>query len=116
VIGTQSELYQENKRVNPIEMQYPNQYDYKITVNIPEGYTVDGLDALKINKSLTSVTGQKTCKFESDYTLDGNKLIISIQEFYKTNEYDLNRYEEFRAVINAASDFNKASILLKAVE
>ena len=116
VIGTQSELYQETKRMNPIEMQYPNQYDYKITVNIPEGYTVEGLDALKIDKSFTAVNGKKVCKFESDYTLEGDKLIVTIQEFYKSNEYDLNRYEEFRAVINAASDFNKASILLKVVE
>jgi hypothetical protein len=116
VIGTQSELYQETKRVNPIEMQYPNQYDYTITVHIPEGYTVEGLESLQINKSYTAVTGQKTCKFESNYTLNGNILIITIQEFYKTNKFDLNRYEEFRNVINAASDFNKASILLKAIE
>ena len=116
VIGTQSELYQETKRMNPIEMQYPNQYDYKITIHIPEGYTVEGLEALKINKSYIAVTGQKTCKFESNYTLKDDKLIVTIQEFYKSNEYDLNRYDEFRNVINAASDFNKASILLKAIE
>ena len=30
--------------------------------------------------------------------------------------YDLERYEEFRTVINAASDFNKAAILLKEKE
>ncbi len=116
VIGTQSELYQENERINPIEMTYPNQYDYTITVTIPEGYTAEGLEALKINESYISVTGQKACKFESNYSLDGNKLVITIQEFYKTNEFDLNRYEEFRSVINAASDFNKASILIKAIE
>jgi Domain of Unknown Function with PDB structure (DUF3857) len=116
VIGTQSELYQETNRVNPIEMQYPNQYDYTITIHIPKGYTVEGLGALKINKSYTAVTGQKTCKFESNYSLKGDTLIITIQEFYKTNTFDLNRYEEFRNVINAASDFNKASILLKAIE
>ena len=116
VIGTQSELYQETKRVNPIEMNYPNQYDYTITVNIPDGYTAEGLDALNIDKSYISVRGHKLCKFESGYKLEGNKLIITIQEFYKSNEYDLNRYEEFREVINAASDFNKAAILLKAIE
>ncbi|GFZ85677.1 hypothetical protein GCM10011531_16230 [Aquaticitalea lipolytica] len=114
VIGTQSELYQETERVNPIEMTYPNQYDYTITVNIPDGYTVEGLNSLNIDKSYKSnSTGEKICKFESSYKLEGNKLIITIQEFYKSNEYDLNRYEEFRSVINAASDFNKASIVFK---
>jgi hypothetical protein len=116
VIGTQSELYQETKRVNPIEMQYPNQYDYTITINIPKGYTAEGLDELNIDKSYKSVKGNKLCKFESSYKLEGNKVIITIQEFYKSNEYDLNRYEEFREVINAASDFNKTAILLKAIE
>ena len=116
VIGTQSELYQENERMNPIEMDFPNQYDYTITINIPDGYSVDGLDALKINKSYTAPSGEKVCKFESDYKLDGNKLIVTIQEFYRTNEYDISSYEKFRSVINAASDFNKASILLNAID
>ncbi|MCB0462882.1 MAG: DUF3857 domain-containing protein [Flavobacteriaceae bacterium] len=116
VIGTQSELYQETKRVNPIEMQYPNQYDYTITIHIPKGYTAEGLEELNIDKSYKSVKGNKLCKFESSYKVEGNKVIITIQEFYKSNEYDLNRYEEFREVINAASDFNKTAILLKAIE
>ena len=115
VIGTQSELYQENERVNPIEMTYPNQYDYTITVQIPEGYTVEGLNSLKLDKNY-KIDGKKIAKFESNYELKGNELIIKIQEFYKTNEFDLNRYEEFRTVINAASDFNKAAILIKATE
>ena len=114
VIGTQSELYQETKRINPIEMTYPNQYDYTITVEIPEGYKVEGLSSLTLDKSYKSnSTGEKICKFESSYKLEGNKVIVTIQEFYKENEYALNRYEEFRTVINAASDFNKASILFK---
>ncbi len=114
VIGTQSELYQETKRIHPIEMQYPNQYDYLITINIPDGYEVEGLSSLIIDKSYKSETGDKICKFESNYKLDGNKLVITIQEYYRSNEYDLDRYEDFRNVINAASDFNKASILIKA--
>jgi hypothetical protein len=117
VIGTQSELYQETERVNPIEMTFPNEYNYTITISIPEGYTVEGLKSLNIDKSFKSKsTGEKLCKFESSYTLEGNTLIVTIQEFYKVNDYDLNDYEAFRSVINAASDFNKASILLKAIE
>ncbi|OUR90759.1 hypothetical protein A9Q87_12450 [Flavobacteriales bacterium 34_180_T64] len=117
IIGTQSELYQETERVNPIEMTYPNQYDYTITITIPDGYTADGLSSLNIDKSYKSKsTGEKLCKFESNYIQEGNTITITIQEFYKTHEYDLFRYDEFREVINAASDFNKAYILLKATE
>jgi len=116
VIGTQSELYQETERVNPIEMTYPNQYDYAIRIHIPNGYTAEGLEVLNIDKSFKSVTGEKICKFESSYKLEGNTIVITIQEFYKSNEYNVSRYNEFRSVINAASDFNKTSILFKAIE
>lgn len=111
VIGTQSELYQETERMNPIEMSYPNEYNYTITVEIPKGYTVEGLKSLNINENYKDTEGNTICKFESGYTLENDKLIIKIQEFYRSNEYDKDRYEEFRSVINAASDFNKAAIL-----
>lgn len=116
VIGTQSELYQETERINPIEMIYPNRYNYEIIVTIPEGYTVEGLESLMIDKRYVAVNGKETAKFESNYKLEKNKIIITIEEFYKTHEFNLNKYEEFRQVINAASDFNKAAILFKAVE
>ncbi len=112
VIGTQSELYQETERINPIEMQYPNKYNYSIEVRIPDGYTVEGLKSLKIDKSYKDENGVKVAKFESDYELKDNTLVVTIEEFYKDMEYDINRYEEFRNVINAASDFNKASLLI----
>ena len=116
VIGTQSELYQETERINPIEMIYPNRYNYEIIVNIPEGYSVEGLESLIIDKRYVASNGKETAKFESNYKLEDNKIIITIEEFYKTHEFDLNKYEEFREVINAASDFNKAAILFKAAE
>lgn len=116
VIGTQSELYQETERVNPIEMTYPNRYNYEIIVNIPEGYTVEGLSSLNIDKSYIGRNGEKLAKFESSYKMDGNKIVILIEEFYKTHEFDISKYEEFRSVINAASDFNKAAILFKAAD
>ncbi len=116
VIGTQSELYQETERLNPIEMTYPNVYNYTITVHIPDGYEVEGLDALEIDKHYKNAEGDKVAKFESGYKLNGDQLVITIQEFYLSNTYDLKRYEEFRSVINAASDFNKAAILFTAKE
>jgi hypothetical protein len=116
VIGTQSELYQETKRVNPIQMQYPNRYNYEIVVNIPTDYEVEGLESLIIKKELLDEDGNQKCKFESNYTLKNNKLTIVIEEFYKEFEYSIAEYEGFREVINAASDFNKAAILMNPKE
>ena len=110
VIGVQSELYQEKKRENPIEMQYPNQYNYTITVDIPEGYTLDGLESLVIDKQL-ELDGEKLCYWNSNYEIINSKLVITIEESYRVNEFPIEHYEAFRNVINAASDFNKAAIL-----
>lgn len=109
-IGIQSELYQETERRFPIEMQYPNEYFYTITIDIPEGYAVEGTESLVLNKQL-EVDGEVLCQFVSDFEIQGSKLVISINEFYHVNEYPKELYEGFREVINAASDFNKASIL-----
>ncbi|MCK5815464.1 MAG: DUF3857 domain-containing protein [Flavobacteriaceae bacterium] len=110
IIGTQSELYQEKKRENPIEMQYPNQYNYSITVAIPEGYSLDGLESLVINKELV-IDGIKLCWWHSNYEIKDNQLVITIEESYRVNDFPIEHYEGFRQVINAASDFNKAAIL-----
>ncbi len=113
IIGIQSELYQERKRVYPIEMQYPNQYNYTIKVNLPKGYTLEGLESLVISKEL-EVDGKKLCYWHSDYKIKDDTLIITIEESYKVNNFPIEYYEGFRNVINAASDFNKASILFTA--
>ncbi len=113
IIGTQSELYQEKERVHPIEMQYPNQYNYTITVDIPKGYTLEGLESLEINKRM-EVEGELFCKWLSEYEIKNNKLVITIEESYYINEFPKEHYEAFRQVINAASDFNKAAVLFSA--
>jgi hypothetical protein len=110
IIGIQSELYQEKIRENPIEMQYPNQYNYTITINIPDGYSLEGQESLVIDKKL-EIDGIKLCYWNSNYEIKGNQLIISIEESYRVNEFSIESYETFREVINAASDFNKAALL-----
>ena len=110
VIGMQSQLYEEIDRFHPIEITYPNQYDYRIVVKIPKGYIIRGLEGLVFNKSYISLMGNKICKFESNYEINETELVISIQEFYKTLRYQKSRYNEFRDVINSASDFYNTSI------
>ena len=110
VIGMQSQLYEDIDRFHPIEITYPNQYDYRIVVKIPKGYSIEGLEGLVFNKSYISLMGNKICKFESNYEINENELVISIQEYYKTLRYQKNRYNEFRDVINSAADFYNTSI------
>ncbi|WP_340063035.1 DUF3857 domain-containing protein [Ascidiimonas aurantiaca] len=114
VIGTQSELYQEKERVHPIEMQYPNRYNYSIVIYIPEGYRAEGLSSLELNEKLEK-DGKTLCHFTSNYEIKDNKIVVTIVETYTVNKFDKNDYESFRKVINAASDFNKATILFTPI-
>ena len=110
IIGTQSELYSNKTRVSPIEIKYPNYYEYNISVQIPRGYKIEGVEKININENYIS-NGNIIAKFESKYRVIGDTIVISIEEFYKSLKYSKYRYNEFRNVINAAADFNKVEIL-----
>lgn len=111
VIGKQSELYQERKRQMDIEFRSIDDYNHELTVEIPEGYTCTGLDALNINNELLNDEKQPIMAFHSGYEISGNKIIIKINEFYKVLKVPKEKYEPFREVINSSADFNKVVLI-----
>lgn len=112
IIGQQMQLYQEKKRILPLEEEYQRMYLRTIKVNIPEGYQISNLDDLKIDQSYTR-KGKKVMSFLSDYTVEGNTITIKADEFYKKNIVQPSEYEEYRKVINSAADFNKITLILE---
>jgi len=115
VIGLQSNLFDDNKRINEIEINFPNSYEYQIEVEIPKGYRVSDYSELNKVKEFISVDGSISAKFNSIATLNNNKINIVIKEFYKNLRYDKGRYQEFRAVINAAAKFYESSVTLEKI-
>ena len=115
VIGLQSNLFEEKQRINPIEINFPNSYDYNIKVNIPRGYKIVDYSELNKSKEYISVDGNSTAKFLSKATLNGSVLNINIKEYYKELRYNKKRYQEFREVINAAAKFYESSLLLEKI-
>ncbi len=115
VIGLQSNLFDDNKRINEIEINFPNSYEYQIEVEIPKGYRVSDYSELNKVKEFISVDGSISAKFNSNATLNNNKINIVIKEFYKNLRYDKGRYQEFRAVINAAAKFYESSVILEKI-
>ncbi|MGB3467646.1 MAG: nuclease domain-containing protein, partial [Cyclobacteriaceae bacterium] len=112
LIGAQSEMYQEDARRYEIENVYNRGYDRKIVVNIPEGYTIQNPDDIKIKEEVKE--GDKTIYlFDADYELNGNQLTVSIDEFYDQIYYPAEKIDDFRKVINAAADFNKVTLIMK---
>lgn len=115
VIGLQSNLFDEKERINPIEINFPNSYDYNIKVNIPRGYKIVDFSELNKSKEYISVDGNSTAKFLSKATVNGNVLNINIKEYYKELRYNKKRYQEFREVINAAAKFYESSVQIEKI-
>ena len=115
VIGLQSNLFDDNKRINEIEINFPNSYEYEIDIEIPNGYRVSDYSELNKSKEFISVDGSISAKFDSKATLNNNTIYIVIEEFYKNLRYDKGRYQEFREVINAAAKFYESSFTLEEI-
>ncbi|HRD40699.1 MAG TPA: hypothetical protein PLC65_18865, partial [Bacteroidia bacterium] len=111
LIGPQSELYSEEKRKLPIENTHNRAYERVIRFTIPNGYTINNLDALRIRVEYKDGV-QVPFLFVSDYTQQGSMITVKISEYYKQLYAPLDRYEDFRKVINAAADFNKITLVL----
>lgn len=111
IIGTQVELYQQNKRVMPIEINYPHSYLRKIKVVLPKGSTVKNLEKLTMDFK-TQINGKTEAAFTSKYNKQENEILVENTEFYNIVNYPLDKFDDYIAVINAAADFNKIVIIV----
>jgi hypothetical protein len=111
IIGKQAEMYQEHKRQNPIEIYYCHNYHRVIKINIPEGYELKGLEKLKFNV-IGKDGADEAMGFLSDFSLAGNVLTVTIDEYYKKINMPVTAIDEYKKVINASADFNKVKLVL----
>lgn len=97
----------EKERKNNIYMTYPRSFENEITLVIPAGYTVVGLE--KLNKKVENETGG----FVSSATLSGNKLTIKAFKYYK-NYYEPNsNWNKMIEFLDAAYQFTQEKVLVK---
>jgi hypothetical protein len=113
LIGQQSEMYQEKPRFTPVDIDFAHSYQRLITITIPEGYEVKGLNALNISYAYNNEKGEPSFGFISSYKQENNRLVITCNEYYKDLFYPLSQFADFKKVINAAADFNKITILFE---
>lgn len=112
IIGPQMEMYQEKKRVLPLESEFNRSYVRTINVMIPEGYKIVNLDDINIDNSY-SEDNKEFFSFKSFYSIEGNILKITADEHYYKTIVPPSLYEEYRKVINSAADFNKITLVLE---
>lgn len=111
LIGRQMELYQETKRVMPVEIDYPHSYTRTIKIITPKGTTIKNLDKFNMDYK-TQVNGKTEAAFSSKFEQNDNVVTINNTEYYNVVHYPLPIFEQYRSVINAAADFNKIVLIL----
>lgn len=111
LIGPQTELYDEKQRVSEVVNDYNRGYLREIDVQIPEGYLIKNPDDLIIKKQAFD-NNKLVYNFVSGYTLSGQDLKIQINEFYDQLDYPVDKFEDFRKVVNASADWNKIVLVL----
>jgi hypothetical protein len=112
LIGPQMEMYQEKKRILPLEAEFNRSYYRTIKIHIPEGYKISNLDDITIKNSYTA-KGKEVFIFDSYYTLDSNILTVTADEHYRESIVAPEIFEAYRTVINSAADFNKVTLILE---
>lgn len=112
LIGPQMEMYQEKKRILPLEAEFNRSYYRTIKIHIPEGYQISNLDDITIKNSYAA-KGKELFIFDSYYTLEGNVLTVTADEHYRESIVAPEIFEAYRTVINSAADFNKVTLILE---
>ncbi len=99
----------EKDRKNNVYLPFPRSFENEIIFEIPEGYTVSGIE--KLNKNVINETGG----FTSTSKVEGNKLIVKTVKYY-SNYYEPNsKWSKMIDFLDAAYQFTQEKVLLKKV-
>lgn len=109
LIGNQIKLdsNEMKTRITDIWIPYARTIENSVTLNIPPGYTVDGLQDLNIT------VDNESGAFISAAKLDGDKLIITTKKLYRKNFDKKELWPNYIAFLEPAYKFSQAKIVLK---
>jgi hypothetical protein len=108
IIGGQIEIKEDEvKRETNINYGFARTINNTITITLPAGYTVDGLNDLNMNIDNDAMTFKSTAK------LDGGKLVITTSKVYKKASDKKENWNKWVDVLEAAYKFTQKKIVLK---
>jgi len=112
IIGSQVDLYNEKDRKLPVDLEFPESHNTTITVTIPKGYKILNPEALRKISDYVGRDGKTVMSFSSSYKITGNKLTVTINEYYKQTHIPVAEFDWYKKVMNTAADFNKVVLVL----
>ena len=95
------------ERKSDIWLPYARTIQNNIIIDLPAGYTADGLQDLNIN------VDNESGSFISTAKLEGDKLLISTSKLYKKNFDKKETWPNYVAFLEAGYKFSQAKIVLK---
>lgn len=109
LIGGQIKLEQNELEKRQTDIWLPNARTIQnnIIVNIPAGYTVEGLEDLSIAVDNESGAFQSTAK------IDGDKLVVTTRKQYKKNADKKEAWPNYVAFLEPAYKFSQLKVVLK---
>jgi len=109
LIGDQLKLEQSELAGRQVDIWIPHArtIENNITVNIPAGYTVDGLQELTMN------VDNESGGFISAAKVEGDKLLITTKKMYKKNFDKKEAWPNYVAFLEPAYKFSQLKIVLK---
>lgn len=109
MIGDQVKLDSNEIKARQSDIWIPHAWTIEnaITLNIPAGYTVDGLQDLNVT------VDNESGSFISTAKLDGEKLLITTKKLYKKNFDKKEAWPNYIAFLEPAYKFSQAKIVLK---
>lgn len=110
IIGAQRELNEKQQdRSFNINLGYARQFENLIEFEIPNGYTVKGIE--KLNCKVEN----EFCAFVSTAEIIGNKLTIRTIKKYNTNYVAKSNWDKVKSGVDAASNFYHQKVLFEKI-
>jgi hypothetical protein len=108
LITSQILIEQEDReRTGDIYMEYARSYFHDISIQLPAGYTVEGLDEL--NELVDNPAGQ----FSVSARQEGGELLLSVRKIYKSATVAREDWSGMLAFLDAAHAFTQKKVLLR---
>ena len=112
LLGPQTELYQKEERQFDVENDNNRRYLRTIRFDVPAGYAVRNLQDLDVDVKAGPDTAKPEFDFYSSYVQQGQTVTVTVAENYRQVRWPKADFEAFRAVVNAAANWNKVVLVL----
>ena len=112
LLGPQTELYQKEERQFDVENDNNHRYLRTIRFDVPAGYAVRNLKDLNVDVKAGPDAAKPEFDFRSSYVQNGQTVTVTVSENYRQLRWPKSDFEAFRAVVNAAANWNKVVLVL----